>query len=83
MAKRREWAEGTDVLGTNEFTSYGRFDTFSSPRDTLGHLRLAPQPHVRNVGKTIYVKRVGGSMWQLRGCQNGMYWYDPALYNRV
>jgi len=42
MGKRRYWAEGDDVLGTNEFTSYGLFDTFSSPRDTLGHLRLAP-----------------------------------------
>lgn len=83
MSKRRYWAEGTDVLGTNEFTSYGRFDTSSSPRDTLGHLRLAPQPHTRNVGKTIYVKRVGRNVMQLRGCQNGMWWYDPSLYNRV
>ena len=35
------------------------------------------------MGETIYVKRVGVHAWQLRGCQNGMYWYDPALYNRI
>lgn len=59
---------------------HGHFETASSPRDTLGHLKLVQNHHYRNVGKVLYRKRVGGFGGTLRGADWGLQLRDPGLY---
>ena len=78
----RRWSTHDPSDPNRSYLDYGYLETGSSPRDTLGHLKLVQNRHYRNVGKVLYRKRVGGFGGTLRGADWGLRERDPGLYNR-
>lgn len=78
----RRWSTEDPQDPNWSYLDYGYFESGSSPRDTLGHLKLVQNNHYRNVGKVLYRKRIGGFGGTLRGADWGLRERDPGLYNR-
>ena len=78
----RHWSTPDPLDPNGSFLDYGYFESESSPRDTLGHLKLVQNNHFRNVGKVLYRRRIGNFGGTLRGADWGLQLRDRDLYNR-
>lgn len=78
----RHWSTPDPLDPNGSYLDYGHFETSSSPRDTLGHLKLVQNHHIRNVGRVIYRNRVGGFGGTLRGADWSLKDRDIGLYNK-
>jgi len=78
----RSWSTPDPQDPNGSYLDYGYFESESSPRDTLGHLKLVQNNHYRNVGKVLYRRRINGFGGTLRGADWGLRERDLGLYRR-